>query len=132
RPRAKAAPGPAPATSSSRMYYAMTSSFPLAVRREEGGDLARVSVRVVGLIGREVAGIDLPPGAVRARARGRAGPLEQLDDLCVGGREAFGELHGFAVVVPALQLQRVLVVRASAAARRGLAPPHTVPHGRGR
>ena len=37
-------------------------------------------VRMIGLIGREVARVDLTPVAVAAGAGGRAGLLQELDD----------------------------------------------------
>jgi hypothetical protein len=66
---------------------------------------------MVGLVRREVAGVDLTPLAVGAGARGRAGPLEKLNDARVRGREPPRKLHRVALVVPPLRGDRVLVVR---------------------
>src|SRR5438093_118494 len=70
-----------------------------------------MAVRVIGLICREVAGVDIAPIAVPARTGSRAGPLQKLDDARVRGGEPPRELHRIALVVPALGRHGVLVVR---------------------
>ena len=70
-----------------------------------------MAVRVIGLVGREVAGVDVAPFAVLARTGSRAGPLQELDDARMRGGEPPGELHRVTFVVPALGRHRVLVVR---------------------
>ena len=70
-----------------------------------------MAMGVVRLVGGEVAGVDLTPVAVRALSRGRARPLEELDDARVRCGEPPRELHRVALVVPPLFCDRVLVVR---------------------
>ena len=70
-----------------------------------------MAMGMVGLVGGEVIGVDLAPGAVCARARAGAGPLEQLDDPRVGRGEPPRELDRVALVVLSLRGDRVLVVR---------------------
>jgi hypothetical protein len=67
-------------------------------------------MRVVGLVRREMARVDLAPVAVRARPGGRPGPLEELDDPRVRSRDPPRKLDRIALVVAALLGDRILVV----------------------
>src|SRR5437879_13462108 len=70
-----------------------------------------MAVRMIGLVGREVTGVDVAPVAVPARTGSRTGPLQELDDARMRDREPPRELHRIAFVVPALGRHGVLVVR---------------------
>src|SRR5712691_5741216 len=65
---------------------------------------------MVRLVCTEMAGVDLPPGAMHGGPRRHSRTLEQVDDARMRRRQPARKLHGIALVVPALGRQRVLVV----------------------
>src|SRR2546423_5058359 len=81
---------------------------------------------MIGLIGGEMARVDLPPAAVGTGTGRRAGPLKELDDARMRGGRPPRKLHRIALVVPPFLCDGVLVVRGDRRAVLVDAPLHAV------